>query len=348
MNLRIWVLLAVSACANHGSSNPQSTDPALPQVRESDVRAELSALADDSMEGRATASPGSLRAARYLAGRFAAFGLVAMGDSGYLQRVPIGRAARGAGQPAILRLLDSTGSRVPSESQRVFGYNVVGVVRGSDPAFKDQAVLVDAHYDHLGIGQPVAGDSIYNGADDDASGVVAVLEIARAMARGPAPKRTVIFLATTGEEVGLLGTRWYIKHPVVPLEKMVANMEIEMIGRPDSLAGGAGKGWLTGFDRSSMGPSFKAAGLPIVADPRPDQQFFQRSDNIAFAWRGIPAHTLSSYNMHTDYHEPSDEVSRVDFPHMTGLIQAGVAAVRILADGPAPTWNPGGQPKPPQ
>src|SRR5262249_55959125 len=146
------------------------------------------------------------------------------------------------------------------------------------------------------------GDSIYNGADDDASGVVAVLEIARAMARGPAPKRTLVFLATTGEEGGLLGPRWYIAQPVVPLAEMVANMEIEMIGRPDSLAGGAGKGWLTGFDRSSMGPSFKAAGLSIVADPRPDEQFFQRSDNIAFAMRGIPAHTLSSYNMHTDYH----------------------------------------------
>lgn len=299
------------------------------------------------MQGRATASIGSLRAARYLSGRFAEFGLVAMGDSGYLQRVPLASAARGRGQPPLFRLLDSLNSRVPSESRRVYGYNVVGVVRGIDPALKDQAVLVDAHYDHLGIGQPVAGDSIYNGADDDGSGVVAVLEIARALAQGPAPRRTIIFLATTGEEVGLLGTRWYIAHPVVPLEQMVANMEIEMIGRPDSLAGGAGKGWLTGFDRSSMGPSFKAAGLPIVADPRPEQQFFQRSDNIAFAWRGIPAHTLSSYNMHTDYHEPSDEVSRVDFPHMTKVIQAGVEAVRILANGPAPTWNPGGQPTAP-
>ncbi|HTO72951.1 MAG TPA: M20/M25/M40 family metallo-hydrolase [Gemmatimonadales bacterium] len=348
MKLRLWVLLAASACAHHQSADPGSTDPALQQVRESDVRAELSALADDSMQGRATASVGSLRAARYLSDRFTAFGLVAMGDSGYLQRVPLARAARGPGQPALLRLLDSLTSRVPSESQRVYGYNVVGVVKGSDPALREQVVLVDAHYDHLGIGKPVAGDSIYNGADDDGSGVVAVLEIARALAQGPAPKRTVIFLATTGEEVGLLGTRWYIAHPVVPLEKMVANMEIEMIGRPDSLAGGPGKGWLTGFDRSSMGPSFKAAGLPIVADPRPDQQFFERSDNIAFARRGIPAHTLSSYNMHTDYHEPSDDVSRVDFAHMTRLIQAGVAAVRILADGPAPTWNPGGQPKPPQ
>jgi hypothetical protein len=337
-------LLAIVACghagAQAGSPAPSSSSP----VRESDVRAELSALADDSMEGRATASPGSYRAARLIAAAFTSFGLVPMGDSGYLQRVPLSRAVRGPGQETLFSLLDSVGSRVPSETARVFGYNVVGVVRGTDPALKDQAVLVDAHYDHLGIGTPVAGDSIYNGADDDGSGTVAVLEIARALARGPAPKRTVIFLTTTGEELGLLGTRWYLRHPVVPLTQMVANLEIEMIGRPDSLAGGAGKGWLTGYDRSSMGPSFHAAGLPIVADPRPDQQFFQRSDNIAFAQRGIPAHTLSSFNMHTDYHAPSDEVSRIDFPHMTAVIQAGVDAVRMLANGPVPTWYPGGQP----
>jgi hypothetical protein len=192
----------------------------------------------------------------------------------------------------------------------------------------------------------VNGDSIYNGADDDASGVVAVLEIARALAAGPAPKRTVIFAATTGEEVGLLGTNWYVRHPVVPIAQMSANMEIEMIGRPDSLAGGPGRAWLTGFERSTMGATFARAGLPIVADKRLDQQFFERSDNIAFARRGVPAHTLSSYNMHTDYHQPSDDAAHVDVPHMTAVIRAGAAAARLLADGPAPQWNPNGRPVP--
>jgi Iap family predicted aminopeptidase len=95
-----------------------------------------------------------------------------------------------------------------------------------------------------------------------------------------------------------------------------------------------------------MGAMFAAAGLPIIADARPDQHFFERSDNIAYAQMGIPAHTLSSYNMHSDYHRPSDELSRIDFNHMTRLIQAGVGAVRILADGPVPQWNKGGQPAP--
>jgi len=144
--------------------------------------------------------------------------------------------------------------------------------------------------------------------------------------------------------MGLLGTRWYIEHPPFPLSRMVANLEIEMIGRPDSLAGGAGRAWLTGYERSTMGDALRAGGVPIVADPRPAQNFFERSDNIAFARRGIPAHTISSYNMHAEYHTPDDEVERVDFAHMTRVIQAAVAATRILADGAKPEWKPGGQP----
>ena len=231
-----------------------------------------------------------------------------------------------------------------SPEATVRAVNVVGMVRGSDPALRDQVVLIDAHYDHLGIGPAVNGDSIYNGADDDGSGVVAVLGAARALAAGPPPKRTVLFLATTGEELGLLGTRWYLEHPVTPLEHTVANLEIEMIGRPDSLAGGPGKGWLTGFERSTMGATLAKAGIPIVPDPHPAQQFFLRSDNIAFARRGIPAHTLSSYGLHPDYHTPADEVSRIDAKHLALMVDAAARATRLLADGDAPTWHPGGRP----
>jgi Zn-dependent M28 family amino/carboxypeptidase len=173
---------------------------------------------------------------------------------------------------------------------------------------------------------------------------VAVIEIARRLAQGPPPKRTVVFAAMTGEEVGLLGTHWYIEHPPLPLERMVADLEIEMIGRPDSLAGGPGKAWLTGFRRSTMGDVLAANGIPIVDDPRPEQNFFERSDNIVFARRGIPAHTLSSFNLHADYHTVNDEVERVDFAHMTAVIEAAARAVRLLADGVKPEWKPGGRP----
>jgi len=261
-----------------------------------------------------------------------------------VQRVPMARAAT-AGQGAPVVLLDSFEAldTVPAR-RRLPGGNVVGVVRGSDPALRDEAVLVDAHYDHLGIGRPVDGDSIYNGADDDASGTAAVMLVARELASGPRPRRTVVFLASTGEEVGLVGTRWYIKHPVVPIPHTVANLEVEMIGRPDSLAGGPGRGWLTGYDRSTMGDMLRAAGIPLVADPRPEQHFFERSDNIAFAWLGVPAHTLSSFNLHADYHQPSDQASRVDYAHMARVIEAAIRATRLLADGPAPQWKPGQRP----
>jgi Zn-dependent M28 family amino/carboxypeptidase len=187
-------------------------------------------------------------------------------------------------------------------------------------------------------------DSVFNGADDDASGVIAVMEIARRLAAGPRPKRTIIFMATTGEEVGLLGTRWYMQHPVVPNEALVANLEIEMIGRPDSLSGGKGRAWLTGFERSTMGEMFAANGLPIVPDKRPAQGFFERSDNIAFARMGIPAHTISSFNLHEDYHQVTDEVRAVDFEHMATVIDAATKAVGLLANGLAPVWKAGGKP----
>ena len=120
-----------------------------------------------------------------------------------------------------------------------------------------------------------------------------------------------------------------------------------MIGRPDSLAGGSGKAWLTGYDRSTMGDALRAHGIPIVADPRPSEQFFQRSDNIAFAYRGIPAHTLSTFNLHDDYHHVTDEANRLDYEHMARVITSAVAAVRLLADGPTPQWKPNGRPTPP-
>jgi hypothetical protein len=351
--LSLCVIQATAMVCSAGSAGAQVRRRAIPA--ESDVRRLLSALADDSLEGRATGSPGSARAAAIVAREMQRIGLEPMGDSGYFQRVPVAMTTQSRTMPNGSVVTRTRPSLYPGfaaldtvpASRRRTAVNVVGMMRGSDPVLRDSVVLVDAHYDHLGIGPAVHGDSIYNGADDDASGVVAVLEAARALAAGPPPRRSVLFVATTGEEVGLLGTRWFIAHPVVPLSRLTANLEIEMIGRPDSLAGGPGRAWLTGYERSTMGPMFAAAGLPIVADRRPDQQFFTRSDNIAFAQMGIPAHTLSSYNMHDDYHHPSDDVAHIDFAHMTSVVQAAAVATRLLADGPAPRWNPGGRPSAP-
>jgi Zn-dependent M28 family amino/carboxypeptidase len=293
------------------------------------------------MQGRRTATPGALRAARYLAAQLQASGLEPAGDSAYFQRVPFVVSA-GAEGGERLRL----GRPAPDSLGGVMtlGLNVIGLVRGSDSALAKEAVVVGAHYDHLGIGPPVNGDSIYNGADDDASGVSAVLTAAHDLAAGVKPRRTVVFLLSTGEEEGVLGTQYYLQHPAWPLEHTVADLEVEMIGRPDSLAGGPGKLWLTGYERSTLGERLAAAGLPVKPDPRPDQHFFERSDNIVFAIRGIPAHTLSSYNMHRDYHQPSDEVSRIDAGHLAAAAAIVSRAVRILADSQPPSWHPGGRP----
>ena len=303
-----------------------------------EVRRLESALADDSMEGRLTASRGGARAARFIAGEMKRAGLTPMGDSGFFQRVPV--SATDSGITLRASFTDSAPGRHET------AVNVIGLLKGGDPRLAGEVIVVDAHYDHLGIGTPVAGDSIYNGADDDASGTVSVLAVAKALARSPRPKRSILFVLTTGEEEGLLGTNWMLAHFPLPLDSVVANLETEMIGRPDSLAGGPGKAWLTGYDRSTMGAMLASAHVPIVADPRPSQHFFERSDNIAFAERGIPAHTLSTFNLHADYHQPSDDLSRIDFAHMTAVINSARRAVELLANGPLPVWNPGGRPTP--
>jgi hypothetical protein len=328
----------LTACAKQPEPAPAPAPAAAAGafvVTESSVRTMLSVLSDDSMEGRMTGTPGAAKAARYIAAQMADIHLVPMGDSGFFQRVPLLVTPRGLAPMPV-------GGITPGEKS-VTDVNVIGVIRGTDPALKDQFVLVDAHFDHLGIGDAVNGDSIYNGADDDASGVVTVLSVARAIMAGAPPKRSILFVTTTGEEEGLFGTRYLIHHFPVPLDSVSSNLEIEMIGRPDPLIG-TGKAWLTGYDRTTMGKIFKAAGLPIVADPHPKEQFFQRSDNIAFAERGIPAQTLSSFGLHSDYHQPSDDISRANIPHMTAVIRAAVEAVRLLANGPAPEWLPGGKP----
>jgi len=304
----------------------------------------LGGLAHDSLEGRQTGTPGAWKAARFIASEMAQLGLQPAGDSGFIQKVPLGTrvAANGARRPVLLPSW-ADWDTVPAE-RRPWGGNVIGVIPGSDRSLRNEYILLTAHYDHIGIGVPVAGDSINNGADDDASGVVTILEIARMLKAGPAPRRTVIVAAMTGEEMGLLGTNWFVRNPYRPLDQIVGNLEVEMIGRPDSLIGGFGKTWLTGYERSTLGEMLAEGGIPIVADPRPDQRFFMRSDNIAFAYAGIVAHTLSTFNLHTDYHRPSDEIETMNLPHMLAVIRAAEQATRIMTDGPKPAWKEGGRP----
>jgi Zn-dependent M28 family amino/carboxypeptidase len=290
----------------------------------------MQALASDAMRGRGSATTDELAAAKYIASQLKFLKIKPAGDDGgYLQTVKFQRRQRGAPDAP------------PKEATTT---NVVGILRGRDPKLAKETVLLSAHLDHLGIGREVKGDNIYNGADDDASGVTAVLELAGALARDTRPKRTVVFALFGSEEIGGYGARYFQEHPPVPIESIVVNLEFEMIGRPD-MAVPAHTLWLTGYERSNLGAELAAHGARLVADPHPEQHFFQRSDNYVLARKGIIAHTVSSYGLHTDYHQPSDDLAHIDFAHMTESIASMVGPVRWLANSDfKPQWSKDGKP----
>jgi hypothetical protein len=225
-------------------------------------------------------------------------------------------------------------------------WNAVGRLPGQGPR-ANEVILLSAHIDHVGTGRgpaPAGGDTIYNGADDDASGSIAVLALARALAAGPRPARTLVFAWFGSEESGGTGSRYFADRPVVPLDRIVANLQFEMIGRPDPKVPPHTL-WLTGFERSTLGPELAKRGAKLVQDPHPEQNFFERSDNIQFARRGVIAHTVSSFGLHKEYHQPSDEIGAIDFGHMTDAIRSMVEPVRWLANADfVPAWLPGKKP----
>jgi len=217
-------------------------------------------------------------------------------------------------------------------------WNTVGTVAGSDPALRDQAVLFSAHLDHLGTKTTSHGKVIYHGADDDASGVSAVLELARAIASGPRPRRTVLFAFFGSEERGGLGSTYFRELPPVPLSHIVAALEFEMLGRPDD-AIPKHKLWLSGYERSDLGSELAAHDAPLVADPHTGEHFFERSDNYPLARKGVVAHTVSSYGLHRDYHRPSDNLAHIDFPHLTEAIEEMIVPAEWLANSDfTPHW----------
>jgi Peptidase family M28 len=224
-------------------------------------------------------------------------------------------------------------------------WNVIGVLRGSNPKAAQEVIMLSAHLDHLGVAEnPSGADAIFNGADDDASGCVAVLELARVLASGKRPRRTIYFICFGSEERGGYGAQYFVANSPVLLTQIVADITFEMLGRPDAKVP-PNTLWLTGFERSNLGPELAKQGALLVADPHPEQNFFQRSDNYTLALRGIVAHTVSSFGLHADYHRVSDDISKIDFPFMTRSIQSMVKPIRWLADSSfKPSWLPGKAP----
>ncbi len=255
-----------------------------------------------------------------------------------------------AAHDAIFAMASGTTVRLDSEltpAERTKTWNAVGRLAGTDPSASAEVLVISAHLDHVGTRPSADGsvaDTIYNGADDDASGVVAVLELARALSTGPRPRRPVVFALFGSEEAGGFGARYFVEKPVIPLTDIVADLQVEMIGRPDPKVP-AGTLWLTGYERSSLGAQLAAQGARLVQDPHPDQRFFERSDNIRFARRGVVAHTVSSFGLHKEYHQPSDEVRHINVAHMRDAIASLVEPVRWLATTTdKPAWVEGMKP----
>jgi Peptidase family M28 len=300
------------------------------------IRGDMNFLASDELQGRGSGTRDEHLAALYAASLFAGFGLEPGGDNGgFIQKARLPDP-----------LPPDVASHVAGFAQvpRTETWNVVGILRGTDPVASKDAILLTAHLDHLGVGPEKKGDRIYNGADDDASGTTAVIELARVFSGAARPARTVLFVLFGSEEIGGYGNRYFLDHPPVPLTRIVANLEFEMIGRPDPALPREGL-WLTGFDRSDLGPELARHGARLVADPHPAQNFFRRSDNYSLAKRGIIAQTVSSFGLHDDYHEPSDEISRIDFPHMARTIGSMIEPIAWLAQTSwKPQWRKGGKP----
>jgi aminopeptidase YwaD len=246
--------------------------------------------------------------------------------------------------PAFDRLTADGGADValalpPLIEDKTVTTNALGYLPGRDP--NAGVILISAHLDHLGVRKDGV---VMHGANDDASGTTAVLELAHAMAAGPAPRRGVLFVAYGSEEIGGYGSRYFAAHPPVPLSDIAANIEFEMIGAQDPKLPAGGM-MMTGYERSNLGAALKAHGALIAGDPYPEQHFFERSDNYSLALSGVVAHTLSGWAVTPTYHQPTDTYENLNLPFMTRAIQSLIAPVRWLADSDfTPAWAEGGQP----
>jgi hypothetical protein len=454
--------LAAALFAMTAAAQPPSAGEIAARLTANNLKADVSFLASDTLQGRGTPSPGLDAAAEFVASQFRGAGLDPAGDDGYFQSAPfhlvtpnrdglrltleiggktiaadasavaigqaaaldtdgadaifatsledlapeqtrgkvlilklagrVSRAALARLQPALMLLVgnnpgaavgsgpqlhedgaalpptlvvwddkitgalaDATPGPLPAKvtahiaepkAEPVKLRNVVGVLRGADPALRDTYLLVTGHYDHLGVRGTGPGDHIYNGANDDASGTASVIEIARALSALPArPRRSIVFVALFGEEQGLLGSRYYARHPVFPIARTIADLNLEDLGRTDDNTGPrVGLVNATGFDFTDMTPLFAKVGeefgIKVVKDEQNSDPFFARSDNQAFADAGVPSHTFSVGYIFPDYHQPGDEWPKLDYENMAKVDRTLALGIYRIADSTdVPHWN---------
>ena len=297
--LLVIVFITLSSCSNDTIINERL------------VSKHLSTLSDDKMEGRRAGSEGIERAAKYIESEFERIGLTKH---------------------------DTLNSyRQNFNFYDMLFYNVIGVLKGK--SLPNEYVIISAHYDHLGINQKMEGDNIYNGANDNASGTTAMLALAEYFKKLDNNERSIVFVAFTAEEMGLVGSRYFGKH--INPNDIVAGINIEMIGKESPY--GKNTAWITGFDRSDLGEiiqkNLSNTNYEVFPDPYIKEKLFFRSDNAALAKLGIPAHTFSTTPMEKDshYHKVSDEYKTLDIftiKEATKLISKGILSIIQGEDTP--------------
>lgn len=310
----ILVLLIAISCKKHPTTIKNETALKVFEIDSNTVRKHLYTLASDEMEGRGTGTRGIEKAAVYIENEFKRIGLATFQD------------------------LETYRQTFTFENRRtqkkITTSNIIGVLEGKSK--KDEFVVVSAHFDHLGIRKTTGQlDSIYNGANDNASGVTGVLTLAEYFKNKGTNERTIVFVAFTGEEMGLKGSTHFGKGIVA--SKFVAGINLEMIGKTPSF--GPNTAWLTGFERSDFGKiiqqNLEGTGYQLFPDPYKKFNLFFRSDNASLARLGVPSHTFSTtpIDVDKDYHQASDEAATLNMTVITQTIQAVAKGTESIING---------------
>lgn len=308
------VFVLIYSCKTDKKKVAEAKKITVEDIDTTTVRKHLYTLASDEMEGRGTGTPGIEKAAQYIEGEFKRIGLKTYDTlKEYRQTFTF------------------TNRRTKKE---ITAFNVIGVLEGKSK--KNEYVVVSGHYDHLGIRNKEGQlDSIYNGADDDASGTTAMMVLAEYYAKKNDNERTIIFVAFTGEEMGLIGSTHFGRD--VDASKFVAGINIEMIGKQSNF--GPKTAWLTGFERSDFGEiiqkNLKGSGYTLFPDPFKKFNLFFRSDNASLARLGIPSHTFSTGPIDVDvhYHKASDEPETLNVSNITETIRAIAIGTESIING---------------
>ena len=307
-SLLLFILVINFSCQKT-IKNTASIDPAIDSLL---VKKHLYTLASDQMQGRKAGTPGIEKAASYIETEFKKIGLTFYDTlNSYRQTFTI-KSKQG--------------------NKDITTSNIIGILEGKSK--KEEYVIISAHYDHLGI-NGILEDSIFNGANDNASGVTGVLTLAKYFKEKKLNERTIIFVAFTAEEMGMLGSKYFGNG--IDASKYIAGINLEMIGKSPSF--GPNSAWLTGYDRSDFGQIIQnnliGTGYQLFPDPYLNYNLFFRSDNASLARLGVPSHSFSTtaIDIDKDYHQPSDEVETLNITVITQTINAIAKGTESVING---------------